>query len=82
MESRLDNEPWLNHPPTRIARVTSDHTVEDVATYLPDNYSAKQTSSGVLVFGRDYLGWTLDKYVLPRLGSALIAAKEVTDDED
>lgn len=75
--SKLGNEPWRDPAQTRMARVISDHTVEDVANYLPDNYSAKATSEGVLVYGRDYMGWTLHEYVLPRLGSALIAAKEI-----
>jgi hypothetical protein len=52
---------------------------EDVASLLPANYwiLGTSTSDKVLIAGRDNAGWTLDGYVIPRLGSALIYTEEV-----
>lgn len=63
----------------RIATtLTPRHSVADVQNYLPANYTARRTSEGgVLIVGEDDHGWTLDGYVIPRLGSALIGAVEV-----
>lgn len=48
-----------------------------VAKYLPANYRvASVTGSVVTIEGHDHAGWTLDEYVIPRLGSGLIAASE------
>lgn len=53
-------------------------TGEVVASYLPANYKvAKVTETEVTVMGHDSHGWTLDDYVIPRLASGLISAKEV-----
>lgn len=40
-----------------------------VGRYLPSNYSTIPTPHGIIVWGRDFRGWTLDGYVLPRLAS-------------
>jgi hypothetical protein len=53
-----------------------------VARYLPDNYrviadSLPGTEDACLVAGQDFAGWTLDGYVLPRLSSGNIGAREV-----
>ena len=42
---------------------------EQIAAYLPDNYQVLGSVDGQTVIGgRDAAGWTLDAYVLPRLG--------------
>jgi len=69
----------------RFAVVTKDAwptgkkvAVGDVEQYLPSNYTASRVNSGcIYIKGVDRQGWTLDGYVLPRLASGLIPAKEV-----
>ena len=44
---------------------------------MPSNYKATQTEDGTIwISGHDSAGWTLDGYVIPRLASGLIFAKE------
>jgi hypothetical protein len=70
----------------RYAIVTGglNATLEVVRDYLPNNYTAEMVYNqdhprGVIfIKGTDDHGWTLDGYVIPRLASGLIAAKEVT----
>lgn len=53
-----------------------------VARYLPSNYKVLGRTldvSGTIIIGVDSHGWTLDDYVIPRLASALITCKEVTE---
>jgi len=52
---------------------------EDVDQYLPYKYKViGETPEGkVIIAGEDYFGWTLDAYIIPRLGSALITCKEL-----
>lgn len=67
-------------------------TPEVIARYLPANYKVLGVainlndkdddpfgdySPCVVVQGEDRAGWTLDDYVLPRLGSGLIVGKEI-----
>lgn len=54
-------------------------TIEGIAAYLPANYRIVHTSpaEGILIAGTDDHGWTLDGYVIPRLGSGMIVAQEV-----
>lgn len=60
----------LDHTPTEDATV--------VAAYLPKNYSVCYAGpEGVVVCGIDQHGWTLDGYVIPRLGSGLYSAQEI-----
>ena len=49
-------------------------SVEHIGVFLPNNYTAAEDPTGdlVVVAGWDYLGWTLDTYVLGRLASGLI----------
>ena len=73
----------------RIAEVQlhGSITAEVVAAYLPNNYKVLSVENGVdelegkpcraIIGGVDNAGWTLDGYVIPRLGSGLIAAKEI-----
>jgi hypothetical protein len=48
----------------------------EIARYLPENYEAITDGADVLVFGVDSHGWTLDGYVIPRLASGMLWAKE------
>ena len=50
-----------------------------VMAYLPFNYviSKDSTDDQWVIVGRDNAGWTLDDYVIPRLASGLIFAREV-----
>jgi hypothetical protein len=58
--------------------------VEDVCKYLPHNYDCSlgddpddEYMSCIVIEGYDDRGWTLDGYVIPRLASGLICAKEI-----
>ena len=56
--------------------------LEAVKNYLPSNFTAHESNGtiqgkGILIEGYDRAGWTLDAYVIPRLASGLIVAKEV-----
>ena len=52
-----------------------------IQNYLPHNYEAYYTpdeyGAYILIEGYDNAGWTLDGYVIPRLSSGLIYAKEI-----
>ena len=63
----------------RRRAIVAGHPLETVRAYLPRNYVAQERDNmpGVEIIGYDDHGWTLDGYVIPRLASALIAAKEV-----
>ena len=53
---------------------------KSVADYLPNNYKVigrTLDNNGTIIIGVDDHGWTMDKYVIPRLGSALIACEEI-----
>lgn len=54
-------------------------TAQKVGEYLPSNYRVigQVSGYGVVIEGRDNAGWTLDRYVLPRLGSGLMAGQEI-----
>jgi hypothetical protein len=75
---------------TRYAEVagSSGITEAKVAAYLPSNYRTTGMRPGefgmvVLVEGTDRAGWTLDDYVIPRIGSSgTMAAREVTPPDD
>jgi hypothetical protein len=69
-------------------------SLEQVQRYLPVNYTARLShllpaqafnedgrsipAYAVLIEGEDVAGWTLEDYVLPRLASGLIVAREFT----
>lgn len=62
----------------REAVVLSKESVETIERYLPSNYEAWERHPGLIViFGKDVAGWTLDGYVMPRLSSGLIMAREL-----
>ena len=69
---------------TRYAIVTAslksdaDNLARAVAAYLPSNYRVVgPTEGGLLICGEDNAGWTLDAYVIPRLGSGMFACTEM-----
>ena len=55
--------------------------LQTVQRYLPSNYKAELRTHAdppyILIEGTDDHGWTLDGYVIPRLGSGLIVAREI-----
>ncbi len=74
----------------RIAKValSGRDTAETVAAYLPQNYrvlgvlkrdaeDSAFTGDTVLIGGTDNHGWTLDDYVIPRLGSGMMRCTEI-----
>lgn len=65
----------------RIAKVVSTGPgplpLSTIERYLPSNYQAVELPDGsVWIVGQDVAGWGLDTYVIPRLASGLIYAKE------
>jgi len=72
-------------PPLRTAEVdlvgTRGVSLGLVQDYLPTNYTAEQVGDTVKISGYDNAGWTLDGYVIPRLRSTLVSAKETTAQE-
>lgn len=69
----------------RYAVVRGHRSRREVEAYLPDNYEvvsehlAEPRPNGrtnIVIGGEDVAGWTLDGYIIPRLGSGLISAKE------
>jgi hypothetical protein len=64
-----------------VRRETQRPSLKTVEAYLPSNYTARyhkyNGDTHILIEGEDKAGWTLDGYVIPRLGSGLIIAKEV-----
>lgn len=65
----------------------NDLNPERVAAYLPSNYKIigtantydpiSRTCKVLVIEGRDSMGWTLDRYVIPRLASGLMAVEEI-----
>ncbi len=77
----------MNIRTTRIAivePVKDDGELRRIEAYLPRNYQAAYAvvngTPRVTIYGEDNAGWTLDGYVIPRLASGLIFAKEVEVD--
>ena len=75
-------------PPTRYARIDAERhneiTLEKVQAYIPFNYRAHQVTDGtgdIYISGIDNAGWSMDGYVIPRLGSGLINAVEMSFEE-
>ncbi len=53
---------------------------KNVAQYLPNNFKVlgrTLDNTGTIIVGVDDHGWSLDQYVIPRLGSAMIHCEEV-----
>lgn len=52
-----------------------------VSAYLPQNYEVTREDEQYVYFeGEDKAGWTMEDYVIPRLASGLMFAKETTDE--
>ena len=58
--------------------------LEEVQAYLPANFRAKLVAGAetfqpprVLIYGNDRAGWTMDGYVIPRLASGMLVAREL-----
>ena len=67
-----------------IVKPVRPSQLNTVKSYLPHNYEAyyepcvdASVEPYILIEGYDRAGWTLDGYVIPRLGSGLIFAKEI-----
>lgn len=61
---------------TRKAKVFS--TDPTIASYLPSRYSVVEvTDEHTIIEGEDFAGWTLDGYVIPRLGSGWFHCEEI-----
>jgi hypothetical protein len=55
--------------------------LQHVQDYLPSNYNAHDLDGAIIISGYDSHGWTLDGYVIPRLSSGLIPARELLEKE-
>lgn len=69
----------------RFAIVTGARDAKELWAYLPGNFAVlgggpvKTYRDAVYVIGgSDSQGWTLDDYVIPRLGSGNIGAREIS----
>lgn len=71
-------QPW-DEPAKRYAIVAGARDKAQVSAYLPDNYRVIPNTDAacIIIEGRDVAGWTLDGYVIPRLASGLIFAREI-----
>ena len=53
-------------------------TSPSVAAYLPSRYRVVEvTEDKTFIEGEDFHGWTLDGYVIPRLGSGMFHCEEI-----
>lgn len=64
-----------------IVQGTADD-LDAIRSYLPANFTAHESSGTIFgdvieIEGFDRAGWSLDGYVIPRLASGLISAKEI-----
>lgn len=68
----------LNCKPEIVSQyLPSNYQVEGVALDRPFATDPSYTESVVIIGGRDNHGWTLDRYVIPRLASGLMRADEI-----
>ena len=68
----------------RYAQVYGSNLTEEIVkAYLPSNYEVTGTheDGGIVIAGEDNFGWTLEDYVIPRLGSGGYFAREATQDD-
>lgn len=65
----------------RIAKVVSKSSSFDtISTYLSANYRAFVADGVIHIVGHDVAGWTLDGFIIPRLGSGLHVVEELDSD--
>lgn len=51
-----------------------------IASYLPSRYKVVEvTETHTIIEGEDFLGWTLEGYVIPRLASGWLHCEEITE---
>lgn len=65
-------------------QLRGDQDANTVRAYLPRNYEVVHYNAAqrlLLIAGEDDHGWTLDGYVIPRLGSGMIFASEIFVDD-
>ena len=72
---------WSSRPADRKSCLST------VKNYLPSNFTAYESSGTIWgdvieIEGYDRAGWTLSEYVIPRLASGLIVAREVDAEEN
>lgn len=80
MSDNMTNENWTEGTTNvRTAVVRGARDVEQVQRYMPANYEASAVDGMIVIIGVDVAGWTLDDYVIPRLASGLIFAKEIVE---
>ena len=60
----------------RVA-VVKNEDEQRIKRYMPSNYGAVQLGFNVYIVGTDVAGWTMQDYVIPRLLSGNISAKEI-----
>ncbi len=60
----------------RAVVVGGARDLQQVLRFLPSNYDAAEIGGRIVIEGRDSAGWTLEGYVLPRLASGGIWARE------
>lgn len=61
-----------------VVKLMGRDTVKTVASYLPGNYKVLgMQGDDVIIGGVDNHGWTMDDYVIPRLGSGMLHCTEI-----
>jgi len=58
-----------------------NRTEREVMAYMPRGFAVAEGSDAFYILGADIAGWTLHDYVIPRLGSGIISAKEIDPDD-
>jgi hypothetical protein len=72
--SRREVEAYLPDGYEVIAEVGSDYAIRAFREIGPGDQPERVV---FVIRGEDFAGWTLDAYVIPRLGSGLINATEI-----
>lgn len=61
-----------------VVKLSGRDTAKTVAAYMPGNYKVLgMQGDDVIIGGVDNHGWTLDEYVIPRLGSGMMHCEEI-----
>jgi hypothetical protein len=67
----------------KTIKITNYRSLEEVQRYLPEGWNAVIAASTandedvIVAWGEERAGWTVDGYIIPRLASGLIVAKEI-----
>jgi hypothetical protein len=63
---------------TKYLHISNFRSLDEVKRYLPSGWDAHLVHDDfILATGQERAGWTVDGYILPRLASGLIVAKEI-----